>query len=431
MLVIFGANGRMGRALVSEALRQNWPVRAVVRDDRDGRGLDQLIDVSQISYADADHEEAVSAVLYGATHVISAINARAAGHGSPRYANEAGANIVRAATAAGIENIVHFSVVGSFRWSPNPLNRRSFRLDREVRVLKDMPWSMVRVSCFLDEVLEGYVRPPDGGRPHQVIDSARYSPVSRRDTARMVFDSLRDLLPNRTMYIGGPETFEGHELRALIAPWVEPGSGRRTRYGALPPGDMSVSREQTRVMAPTEPLDHLARALDPAWLPPAPPEPEEVYRRVKPGPHPADEQRDIKPLRPMATVLRRVVHDQLITDLERLGIPTEGLVVDFRGGRPRASREASSAHDGEFRDMTGVLVRDADGEIVHRAAIVHLRDKLAEEFRCWWEREDRAMPEWIWNELDMGVRRRLGKEPAFARDPRVQAFVGGHESTPG
>ena len=101
MLVIFGANGRMGRALVSEALRQNWPVRAVVRDDRDGRGLDQLIDVSQISYADADHEEAVSAVLYGATHVISAINARAAGHGSPRYANEAGANIVRAATAAG------------------------------------------------------------------------------------------------------------------------------------------------------------------------------------------------------------------------------------------------------------------------------------------------------------------------------------------
>ena len=429
MLVIFGANGRMGRALVTEALRQGWDTRAVVRDDRDGRGLDQLIDVSQIAYADADHKEAVSAVLHGATHVISAINARAAGHGSPRYADAAGAHIVQAAAEAGIENILHFSVVGSFRWSPNPLNRRSFRLDREVRVLKDLPWSMVRVSCFHDEIIEGYVRPPDGGRPHEVIDSARYSPLSRRDAARMILHYMREMLPNRTMYMGGPDTFVGSELRALLAPWVEPGSGRRTRYGALPPGDMSVSREQTRVMVPTEPIDRLAAVRDPAWSPPPPPPAAEVYRRVDPGPHPADEGRDIKPLRPLETVLRRVVHDQLVTDLARMGVATEGVALDFRAARPRKGRAPSEAHDGTFRDMTGVKAVAADGTVLHRGAVVHLRDTLAEEFRCWWERDDRAVPEGLWSELDMGVRRRLAKDKAFARDPRVQAFVGGHETT--
>jgi uncharacterized protein YbjT (DUF2867 family) len=431
MLVIFGANGRMGRALVEESLRQGWTVRAVVRDDRDGRGLDQLIDVAHISYADADHSEAVAAVLDGATHVISAINARAAGHGSPRYSNGAGANIVKAAVEAGVENVLHFSVVGSFRWSPNPLNRRSFRLDREVRVLKDLPWSMVRVSCFHDEIIDGYVRPPDGGRPHQVIDSARYSPLSRRDAARMIVDYLPQMLPSRTMYMGGPDTFVGSELRALLAPWVEPGGGRRTRYGALPPGDMSVSREQTRVMVPTEPIDRLADALDPAWAPPPPPEPEEVYRRVDPGPHPADQGRDIKPLRPLGTVLRRVVHDQLVADLAHLGIATEGVELDFRSARPRRSRPASEAHDGSFADMTGVKAVSADGELLHRGAVVHLRDTLAEEFRCWWEREDRAVPEEVWTTLDMGVRRRMAKVKAFARDARVQAFADGHEATAG
>ena len=52
MLVVVGANGRTGIEVVKEALRRGRQVRAVVRDDRDARNLDDVIDVQHISYAD-------------------------------------------------------------------------------------------------------------------------------------------------------------------------------------------------------------------------------------------------------------------------------------------------------------------------------------------------------------------------------------------
>ena len=120
MLVVFGANGRTGREIVRQAKDRGWSVRPVVRDDRDGRGLDRIVDVGSICYADPDHPESLPAVLEGATHVVSCINARSAGPGCPRYTDEAGAHIVRASHEAGVDKMLHLSVVGSFRWSPNP-----------------------------------------------------------------------------------------------------------------------------------------------------------------------------------------------------------------------------------------------------------------------------------------------------------------------
>ena len=93
MLVIFGANGRTGREILRQALAAGMAVRPVVRDDRDGRGLDKLIDVGEICYADADHPASIVPVLEGATQVVSCINARTAGHGCPEYGEDAGANV--------------------------------------------------------------------------------------------------------------------------------------------------------------------------------------------------------------------------------------------------------------------------------------------------------------------------------------------------
>ena len=423
LLVVFGANGRTGREVVAEALRQGWTVRAVVRDDLDGRGLDRVIGVERIAYADADHPAALPPVLVGATHVVIAINARTAGPGCPRYSDAAAAHIVRAAVAGGCDRILHLSVVGSFRWSPHPLNRRSFRLDREVRLLKDLPWSMIRVSCYFDEVIDGHVRPPDGGRPHAILDSARYSPISRRDVARMLVDHLPDLKPNRTMYMGGPQTWVGTELRALVGPWVQPGAGRRTSAGALPPGDMSCSPEQTRVMVTTRPVDRLQDALDPSARPAAPPAPAPA-----PAAHPADQGRDVRLLREMGVALRFVVHDQLTADLPHVATAPAGLSLDFRSARARKDRAPADVHGGQMVELTGVKALGPDEVVLHRGAVNFVWDPLADVFHCWWEREDGAIAPEVWTRLDLGVKRRLVSHPAFAQDPRVQAFRGGHEA---
>jgi uncharacterized protein YbjT (DUF2867 family) len=455
MLVVFGANGRTGREIVRQAKERGWAVRPVVRDDRDGRGLDRIVDVSTICYADPDHPESLAPVLEGATHVVSCINARSAGPGCPRYADEAGAHIVRAAHEAGVQKMLHLSVVGSFRWSPNPLNRRSFRLDRHVRVLKDVPWTMIRMSCYFDEVIEGHVRPPDGRRPHPIVKSGRYSPISRRDAARMVVDLMPRLVPNRTLYVGGPTVYTGEALDALVGPWREDGSGWwRTSSGALPPGDVSVSPDTTRVMVDTVPFDHFEDALDPNWEPvPFPsadtadrPEPEaaaspEVQApaasvepgtvppppgSVDPGPHPADEGRDLKTIHEWGDVLRRVVHSQLIDDLARLDIDTTGGFIDLRAARKRKNGRTCTIHGGTFRELTGVCFNDADGNQVHRATATFLHDELADVFHIWFERRDRTIPAGIWDSLDMGVQRRLAQSGDFSRDPKVEAFRSGH-----
>ena len=79
MLVIFGANGRTGVEILKAALRLGRDVRPVVRDDRDARNLDKIIDVQRICYADPEHPDAISAVLDGATQIVSCIDARTAG----------------------------------------------------------------------------------------------------------------------------------------------------------------------------------------------------------------------------------------------------------------------------------------------------------------------------------------------------------------
>jgi len=459
MLVIFGANGRTGREVVKAALAQGWEIRPVVRDDRDGRGLDRIVDVGQICYADPDHPDALPAVLDGATHVVSCINARTAGPGCPRYTDTAGAHIVRAAHDAGIERMLHMSIVGSFRWSPHALNRRSFRLDRAVRVLKDVPWTMMRVSCYFDEVIEGHVRPPDGRRPHAIVRGGRYAPVSRRDVGRMVVDLLPDMFPNRTLYVGGPTVYTGEALDTLVGPWREGSSGgffsRRTSSMALPPGDVSVSPDTTGVMVETPLADHLEDALNPAWTAqpivvpaaedsPAPsvvvtaPEPAATPApaapaaevppppgSIDPGPHPADDGRDLKSIRGWGPVLRRVVHDQLVADAASLGLDTAGARLDFRASRVRKKGRATHVHDGDFHEITGVRFRDAGGKQVHRASVTFLRDDLAEVFAVWFERADKTIPVPIWARLDMGVQRRLAMSDTFAADEKVVAFRSG------
>lgn len=452
MLVVFGANGRTGREIVRQAKERGWAVRPVVRDDRDGRGLDRIVDVGSICYADPDHPESLATVLEGATHVVSCINARSAGPGCPRYKDEAGAHIVRAAHAAGVQKMLHLSVVGSFRWSPNPLNRRSFRLDRHVRVLKDVPWTMIRMSCYFDEIIEGHVRPPDGRRPHNIVKSGRYSPISRRDAARMVVDLMPRLVPNRTLYVGGPTVYTGEALNALIGPWREDGSGwRRTSSGALPPGDVSVSPDTTRVMVDTIAVDHFEDALDPNWEPApfpergtsgaapaaatpaaapeptpepaaAPPEVAPPPGSVDPGPHPIDEGRKLKTIAGWGPILRRVVHSQLAEDLERLGIDATGGTLDFRAARKRKGGRTCEIHEGTFTELTGVRFHDKDGKQAHRATATFLFDALADVFHIWFERADRAIPEAIWNQLDMGVQRRLAEADTFSRDPKLEAF---------
>ena len=427
MLVIIGANGRTGVEILKLALAQGVAVRPVCRDDKDSLALQGVVDVQQLCYADPDQPTSLPAVMQGARQVIVAIDPRVAGPGSPLYQDHAGDHCIDAATEAGAEVVLYLSVSGGYRWSPSQLNRRAFHLDKWVRRSLGR-WSMMRFSCFHDEVIEGHVRPPDGGRPHPLPRSSRYAPLSRADAARVVMGSMPSLVAGRTIYVGGPQMLYTDEVERFIAPHRVAGSGPRTRFFPLPPGDVSVLPEATRVAVGMVPSETLEQALSgrpsaPGRLSP-PPSP-----RPDPSPDPADLGQDYKVTAEWGPELRRVVHRQLIEDLARLGLRTEGVRLSFRHARPHGAR-AVKVHDGTLRPLVGVRAEDAAGAVLHKGTVELLHDGLARELRLWWRREDGAIPAELWRALDLGVKRRAAADPAFAEDARVRAFQDGNEVQP-
>ena len=420
MLVVVGANGRTGVQVVAEAQRRGVPVRAVVRDDRDVDRLEGVIDVQHTSYADPDHPDALPSVLQGAADVIICIDPRTQGPDSPIYQGIAAEQVVTAAAAAGARRIVHLSVMGAFRWSYAPLNRKAFYLEGGVRNC-DAPWAILRISCTFDEVIEAHVSPPDGGRPHPFHPSSRYAPLSRKEAGRAALDFLERMTPGRAQCVGGPKVYTGPELSALVAPHLGSGT-RKTRFLAMPRGDVSVAVETTRLVLGYVPSDRLEQALEEALEDSEPRErgPAPVYARTEPGAHSADAGGDPDALTRMGPDLRRVVHEQLVADLARVykEAPAE-VTLDFSEAHRRGRR--AKAHDGWMQEVEGVRVLDGNGRQVHSGDITFLRDRLAEEFHTWWQRD--AIPEEVWDVLDLGVRRRLAKDKGFREDPRVASFA--------
>ena len=420
MLVIIGANGRTGAAIVREAIARGLPLRAVVRDDRDVQNLPEELDLHNLSYADPTAPNALPPVFDGATQIISCIDPRTSGPGAIIYPGQAAEHIVQAGANAGAEAILHVSVMGAYRWAYTSLNRKAFYLEGGVRNC-DAPWAILRVSCYHDEVIEGHVVPPDGGRPSPFKNSSRYSPVSRADAAKMILDYMQVFLPGRAPCIGGPEVFTGPALAELLRDWTQGSSKKKTTYAGLPPGDVSVAPTTTRRtigwIAPTTLLDYLQKGGS---------EEQEkkslaVYAKRTPEAHSSDLGQDNTALSSLQTNLRRVVHEQLILDLPSVGIDTPSVQLDF--SKARRNKPKQSAHDGEMHRYSGVRIVDANGELLHKGKINFLRDQLAEVFYCWWDQGE--IPKHVWDELDMGVRRRLRKNARFNGDPRVEASRSG------
>jgi len=137
-----------------------------------------------------------------------------------------------------------------------------------------------------------------------------------------------------------------------------------------------------------------------------------VYPRGTPRPSRLDSSQTCDALDGMGDDLRRVVHDALGRDLAERGIAAERL--DFSGAR--ALERQVQAHGGRFRDLDGVRALDERGATVFEGGVRWLRDELAEEFHVFF---GERIPEHVWRELDMGVRRRLAQDPRWKRDPRV------------
>ena len=59
---------------------------------------------------------------------------------------------------------------------------------------------------------------------------------------------------------------------------------------------------------------------------------------------------------------------------------------------------------------------------VHTGRFDFIYDDLADSFHVWWA-EDHSIPPRVWANLDLGVRRRLQKNPRWKNDQQVLNFA--------
>jgi uncharacterized protein YbjT (DUF2867 family) len=440
MIAIFGANGKTGREIIREAIFRGVQIRPIVRNDYDTAHLDDIVHVNELYFADADHPNSIPPALEGCDAVVCCIDARTAGWGAPTYTSEAAVNIVQAAHDAGITKILQLSVMGSYRWSPNMLNRQSFHLDLAVRRTK-VPWTMLRISCYHDEIIDAHIRPPDDGRPHIIHPSSRYSPVSRRDVARVILNILPTLIPSRTWLVGGPQVLSGKEMEKIIAPYRKKqphgrsitGLTRKllssenntiTEYGPLPHGDMSVSPHTTEIMIGWVPTETLGWALDPKSNSFADESP--FWNREIPQFHSTDAQEESSIFSSMNRDVRFALHRLLSQDYIDMTSDVSQITLGFSQAIIKENAREATPHKSHLSEICNIQIKNVKGQHIFSGNMRFLYDDLADELQIWWQDEEEEqgilIPKRIWERLDLGVRRRLIKDSYYKNDHNVREF---------
>ncbi len=117
IVTVFGGSGFIGRHLVKRLAASGATVRVAVRDPEDARYMMTMGDVGQIVpfAADVRQEMTLKAAVNGATSVVNLVGLLSEwGHQNFENIHAEGAgNVARAAKAAGVQNLVHISAIGS------------------------------------------------------------------------------------------------------------------------------------------------------------------------------------------------------------------------------------------------------------------------------------------------------------------------------
>jgi NADH dehydrogenase len=237
-LLVTGANGRLGRALI-RAVAGRCPVRALVRSERAAASLrelplppEQRPEIVQVDWADPDVLAEAGAGASDWVHLVGILKETR----SSRYldAHERPAQaLMQAATKAGARRVVAVSILGAEPSSPNACLASKGRADAAL-LAGAVPATVLRVPMVLGpgeagaRALRAQATAPvtflvRGG-------ATREQPIDARDLVRALERALEAPVERTALDLAGPESLSHRELVARVAALL----GRRPRIVPLP-----------------------------------------------------------------------------------------------------------------------------------------------------------------------------------------------------
>ncbi|HMN71061.1 MAG TPA: complex I NDUFA9 subunit family protein [Rhodoblastus sp.] len=240
LVTIFGGSGFIGRHVVRELANRGWRVRVACRRPDLAFFLQPLGRVGQVAVVQANVRvpASVAAALRGADAVVNLVGVLAeSGRQSFEAVHAFGAGAIgRAATEAGIRNVVHVSAIGADAESPAAYARTKARGEAAIR--EAAPETII----FRPSVVFG---PEDGffnrfaamARIMPVLPlvgaDTKFQPVFVGDVATAIADAVDGKARAGATYeLGGPEIATFRDLVAYVCDIT----GRKRLLASLPFG---------------------------------------------------------------------------------------------------------------------------------------------------------------------------------------------------
>ena len=216
-VVVVGASGYIGKAVVRESVRRGYPTTAVVRDASAAAG-EANFKGANVVQADVTQPATLGGPLSsGNVDVVISCLASRSGSKKDSFAidYQATLNCLEAAKAAGARHFVMlsaFCVTSAEQQDPYALQFQYAKKDMEAKLREqsEVGYTIVRPTAFFKSV-SGQVEVVNGGGPFVYFDlgggkCATCNPIAEADLAAALIDTITDPSKKDALWnIGGPD----------------------------------------------------------------------------------------------------------------------------------------------------------------------------------------------------------------------------------
>ena len=247
MIIVTGATGMIGRALLPALSATSRRVSAVTRNSRSS-----LPSGTQRVVADLTDPKSLRGMMGGADTLVLVTS------GMDQFEQES--NALREASEAEVRRVIKVSAMSVRREASDRITQAHRAIEAELRA-SDFEWAVVRCNAFMSNALNWRWTISQSGAVYVPFAQKPVSAVAPEDIARLIAALLEGSPPGAVLEATGPEAITPAEQVAILADQL----ARQISVIDVPPNAMreQLVAEGVEVEMAEALISMMAEALDP------------------------------------------------------------------------------------------------------------------------------------------------------------------------
>jgi uncharacterized protein YbjT (DUF2867 family) len=242
-VLVVGATGKQGGAVVRALTKTGYKVRALTRNPSSKTAIGLHNSGVEIAVGDTTHEDSLADALRGVDIVFAMI---APFHSDHENEVSQGVNVVEAAKAAGINHLVFSSVASADKSTGIPHFETKYRVERYI-VESEIPHTIIGPTAFMENFIQPFALPnlANGKIARGLPASRTVQLIAIEDIgsfAAFVIEH-RDSFLGKRIDIAGDE-LTGVETAAILSKVI----GKPIKYEAFPPDNLMAQNPDLAIM---------------------------------------------------------------------------------------------------------------------------------------------------------------------------------------